>query len=126
MQMSLRAGIGALVIVSGLSTAAPAIADTEIGTLGRAHGTTIQGIVADVFGNRFVLEDATGRVLVSSGPHWHHQLTLRKGERVTVNGELDGDEFDAFTITRQDGEVVAIRPAEGPPPWARGPDSRPF
>jgi hypothetical protein len=47
-----------------------------------------------------------------------------------VTGEVDRDgEFDAYQITRANGAVIEIRPADGPPPWAGGrgrnrPDSR--
>jgi hypothetical protein len=40
------------------------------------------------------------------------------GEYLTVVGEYDEGEFDAFSITRPNGQVMQIRPQFGPPPWA--------
>lgn len=47
---------------------------------------------------------------------------LLAGEQVTVVGEYDDYDFDAFTITRGNGDVLTIRNSQGPPPWAGGPD----
>jgi hypothetical protein len=66
------------------------------------------------------LDDGTGLIIVDAGPRWYHQLNFTPGERVTVVGEYDEGELDAFRITRSNGEVISIRPAGGPPPWAGG------
>jgi len=73
-----------------------------------------------VVGNEFILDDGTGQIIVDAGPRWYHQLSFTTGERVTVVGEYDDGELDAFTITRSNGEVIRIRQAGGPPPWAGG------
>ncbi|NJK27335.1 MAG: DNA-binding protein [Coleofasciculaceae cyanobacterium SM2_3_26] len=102
------------------------LAQVSIGELQQFEGTTITGEVTAIFGNDFILSDGTGQILVGIGPEWYHQLPLQVGERVTVVGEVDYDGFDAFTITRQNGVVLNIRPAFGPPPWSgerrRAPD----
>ncbi|MGX9963102.1 hypothetical protein ACVFYP_07245 [Roseomonas sp. F4] len=100
--------------------AAPAITQTPIGAIAPG-GIAIEGQVTDVFGNRFVLQDATGRVLVEAGPDWYHRLDIRQGERLRVIGRPDGGSFDAFTIRREDGREITIRRAEGSPPWAGRP-----
>jgi uncharacterized protein YdeI (BOF family) len=115
--------IGGTLTLAAAFTMAPASAQTRIGDL-QGAGVTIEGQVADIFGNKFVLEDGSGRVLVESGPPWHHQLSIRRGESVSVTGRLDGDTFDAYTIRAADGRVQVIRPAFGPPPWAGGPNRR--
>ena len=97
--------------------AAPALAQTPIGSLAPG-GVTIEGSVTDVFGNRFVLQDASGRILVEAGPERHRRLELRPGERLSVTGRPAGGGFDAFTIRRPDGSEVFIRNPEGPPPWS--------
>lgn len=88
-------------------------------------GVTVSGTVAQVVGNSFVLEDSSGQLIVDAGPRWWQPITLTLGERVTVRGEIGrSGEFDAFSITRSNGSVINIRPAEGPPPWAGGPHRR--
>jgi hypothetical protein len=82
-------------------------------------GVTIQGQVTDVFGNKFVLEDGTGRTLVETGPEWHNRIDVRPGERLEVVGRPDGGGFDAFRIKREDGREITVGSPEGPPPWGR-------
>jgi uncharacterized protein YdeI (BOF family) len=98
------------------------LANTQIGDLENRRGMTITGEIQSVVGNDFVLNDGTGEVIVDAGPGWWHQLDLTTGESVSVVGEMDEGEFDAFSITRENGEVIDIREPQGPPPWAGGPN----
>ncbi|MEG4519815.1 MULTISPECIES: NirD/YgiW/YdeI family stress tolerance protein [unclassified Microcoleus] len=94
-------------------------AQNRIGELRSSNkGTTISGTVFSVVGNDFILDDGTGQVIVDAGPRWWRQVNLTKNERVTVVGEMDEGEFDAFSIKRADGTTIEIRSPEGPPPWA--------
>jgi hypothetical protein len=97
--------------------AAPALAQTPIGSLAPG-GVTIEGTVTDVFGNRFVLQDPSGRTLVHGGPERYRRLDIRPGERLRVTGRPKHDGFDAFVIRRENGQEITIRSPEGPPPWA--------
>ncbi|MBL0935560.1 MAG: hypothetical protein IBJ07_12520 [Rhizobiaceae bacterium] len=108
------AAVAALVAVAG-----PAAAQTAIGDLNAATGITIEGRVTDVFGNKFVLEDDTGRVLVETGPSWWRTTEVAVGERLTVMGEPDPSRtFDAFSIIHEDGREIKVRDPGMPPPWA--------
>lgn len=107
-----------------VSVPALAAAQVEIGSLDPEGGLSIEGRVTDVFGNKFVLEDETGRVLVETGPDWFHTVTVEPGETLTVVGEPDGNGFAAFSIVRQDGSRIEVRDADGPAPWAGGPRGR--
>lgn len=111
--LPLFASIISIPLVSTLT-----LANTPIGELENLEGITISGEITSVVGNNFVLEDATGEVIVDAGPHWWHQLNLTTGESVTVVGEMDEGEFDAFSIARENGEVIDIRPPQGSPSWA--------
>ncbi|WP_263975198.1 hypothetical protein [Leptolyngbya sp. 7M] len=95
-------------------------AQIPIRDLQRNPGTSISGEIRSVVGNEFILDDGTGQIIVDAGPRWYHQLSLEPGEQVTVVGEYDDYDFDAFRITRSNGEVIQIREAGGPPPWAGG------
>jgi hypothetical protein len=93
-------------------------AQVPIRELQKNRGITVSGVIRSVVGNDFVLDDGTGQIIVDAGPRWYHQLNFTPGERVTVVGEYDGDELDAFTITRSNGDVMQIREPFGPPPWS--------
>jgi hypothetical protein len=95
-------------------------ADVQIGDLSPER-TRIAGTVTDVFGNKFVLADETGKVLVEAGPWFHHRLDISRGEQLAVLGEMKQDGFDAFSIVRADGQVVEIQAPLGPPTWAGPP-----
>lgn len=95
-------------------------AQTAIGELSTGPTVEIAGSVSHVFGNKFVLDDGTGNVLVESGPGWHHDFTVAVGEQLRVRGEPDDGAFDAYTIFRAGGERLEIRPESGPPPWSGG------
>ncbi|MEA5537899.1 DNA-binding protein [Limnoraphis robusta Tam1] len=114
----------ALVLTSPIIPIKSSFAQVPIREIQQTQGLTISGVVTAVFGNKFVIDDGTGQILVETGPPWYHQIQINQGEAVTVVGEYDDNDFDAFTITRQDGTVLNIRPASGPPPWAGGPERR--
>jgi hypothetical protein len=101
--------------------AGTAAAQTPIGDLSPRGGVTIRGEITDVFGNKFVVQDGSGRTLVESGPAWRQRLPLEAGETVTVTGRPGASGFDAFTIVRENGERIEIRGADAPPPRMGGP-----
>ncbi|MGK7921261.1 MAG: DNA-binding protein [Trichodesmium sp.] len=101
--------IGAIAIGMGIiAIATPSLAQTPIGELQRRdRNLTISGQVIGVSDNEFMLDDGTGQILVDVYPN--QSVNLSVGEQVTVVGEYDDDDFDAFSITRQDGSVIDIR-----------------
>ncbi|MBJ7899828.1 MAG: NirD/YgiW/YdeI family stress tolerance protein [Cyanobacteria bacterium RI_101] len=105
-------------IALGFGAGLPLEARTPIGSLANTQGVTLVGAVGNVVGNDFILKDESGAIIVDAGPRWWRPLNLTPGERVTVIGEYDQGEFDAFTIIRANGEAIQIRPAQGKPPWA--------
>lgn len=111
------------IVISGFSGLS-ATAQTPIGELRHDAGTTITGTVRSVVGNEFILDDGTGQIIVDAGPIWYHQISVREGEQLTVVGEYDDYDFDAFRITRSNGDVITIRNGSGRPPWAGGHDRR--
>ncbi|QKD84735.1 DNA-binding protein [Thermoleptolyngbya sichuanensis A183] len=112
-----------LVVGASLVSISPQVTaqSVPIGNLRRHQGITITGTVQSIVGNEFLLRDNTGEIIVDAGPRWYHQINLSPGERVTVVGEYDDYDFDAFRITRENGEVIVIRNGPGRPPWAGGP-----
>ncbi len=96
------------------------LARTKIGDLQQNREITISGTIKSVVGNEFILDDGTGQVIVYTAPRWWQKFNFSAGERVTVVGEYDDDDFDAFKITREDGSVINIRSGPGRPPWSGG------
>jgi len=102
----------------GFGAGLPLQARTPIGSLAHNPGVTLVGAVGNIVGNDFILQDESGAIIVDAGPRWWRPVNLTPGERVTVIGEYDQGEFDAFTIIRANGETINIRPPQGKPPWA--------
>jgi RNase P/RNase MRP subunit p29 len=80
--------------------------------------TDVAGTILAEFGNRFVLEAGTGKVLVDAGPSWYRDLDLTAGEKVIVTGRREGGKLEALTLRRGDGSVVTIRSSSDVAPWA--------
>jgi len=106
-----------------VATSAFAQAITRIRDLPAKTGITISGRVVG-FGeadeNEWIIEDSSGRVRVDAGPRRWRNINLSEGETITVVGEMDDGEFDAFSITKSNGSIIEIRSPQGPPPWAGG------
>lgn len=114
-KFSINLAVAAIVAV--MTTPLIVEAATPISELQNTEGVTISGKVKSVVGNDFTLDDGTGEVIVDAGPRWWQEINVSPGESVTVVGEMDEGEFDAFSITRDNGQTIQIRSAEGPPPW---------
>lgn len=107
-------------VISLLTLPASVEAQTRIRDLHGSSSPTISGRVINIMGNSFTLEDGTGQIVVNAGPRWWREVKVSVGEQLTISGEFEQGEFDAFSITRADGDVINVRSAEGPPPWEGG------
>lgn len=113
----------AVLLTLGLGTTFPVLAQiVPIQSLNQQHGVTISGTVDSVVGNNFTLSDGSGEIIVEAGPRWYQEITVTPGEQVMVAGEYDNGEFDAYRITRANGDLIVIRNGPGRPPWAGGPN----
>jgi hypothetical protein len=116
-----------LPLVAALAFLSAALAQTNqtaIGDLRALEPFSLSGNVVAVMGNTFALEDETGVILIDAGPPWWQPLNLRLGEAVSVVGRPKNGGFEAFSVTREDGAVMDIRPSMGSPPWAGPPWGR--
>ncbi|MFP4008674.1 MAG: DNA-binding protein [Spirulinaceae cyanobacterium] len=88
-------------------------AQTPIRDLQRQSDMTISGEIRRIVGNEFILDDGTGQIIVDAEDIAEYMgkrsLNLREGERITVTGEYDDYDFDAYTIQRSNGEVFRVR-----------------
>jgi uncharacterized protein YdeI (BOF family) len=78
----------------------------------------IKGEVSEVFGNKFVLQDASGRALVDTGPRGEDRAGATKGETVTVQGRFERGVVRAELIAHADGRNEGFGP---PPKGPKGP-----
>jgi len=76
---------------------------------------TVKGKVAEVFGNKFIVQDDSGRALVETGPAGEGGNLVGVNEAISVQGRLERGFLHASFIVRQDGSVEALGPAGGPP-----------
>jgi uncharacterized protein YdeI (BOF family) len=68
-----------------------------------ARPVAVKGQVAEVFGNKFIIQDDSGRTLVDTGPHGEGGKPVAKGETITVQGHFDKGFIHANVMTRADG-----------------------
>lgn len=93
-----------------------------IRNLASAQGIiTIRGRVAESFGNRWVIDDGTGRALVEGGPHDDDDTLAPQGAVVSVQGRFDRGAFHPSFLVDASGTVTPL----GPPPGRHGPHGHP-
>jgi hypothetical protein len=81
----------------------------------------IKGDVAEVFGNKFVVQDGSGRALVDTGPRGEGRMIVAKGETVTVQGRFDSGVVHADVLAHADGRNEAFGPPDRGPKEPKGP-----
>ena len=86
----------------------------SIGDLREDTPVAIKGEVADVFGNKFVVQDNSGRALVDTGPRGEDRKIVAKGETITVQGRFDRGILHAQIVAHADGRNDAFGPPGGP------------
>lgn len=79
---------------------------------------TVKGQVAEVYGDRFVLADASGRTMVDAG----RDTVPTKGATMRVQGRFDDGQLRASYLVDAAGKVTQVGP--GPRPGGRGPDGK--
>lgn len=85
-----------------------------IQALAPSGATAIKGTVAEIFGNKFVVQDPTGRALVETGRDGEDGKLVAKGEAVTVQGRFETGFLHARVLTHGDGRTIVLGPAGGP------------
>jgi hypothetical protein len=73
----------------------------------------VKGKVAEIFGNKFVVQDDSGRALVDTGPRGEGRNPVMAGEDVTVQGHFDRGIVHAQLVMHADGQTDSFG---GPPP----------
>lgn len=82
----------------------------------------VRGRVAEVFGNKFVIQDEGGRALVETGRQGEGGGLVAPAETVTVQGRFEHGFIHAVAIQHADGHNDFVGPPGPPhPPRAMGP-----
>ena len=101
-----------------------ALTPGPVGAMKDGNPVAIRGEVAEVFGNKFVVQDDSGRALVETGPRGEGGGLAAKDETVTVQGRFEHGFVHAVAIQHGDGRTDVLAPP-GPPrpgPMRPGPD----
>jgi len=77
---------------------------------------TIKGNVAEIYGNKFIVQDDSGRALIETGPAGDDGKLVAVGEPVSVQGRFDDGFLHASYIVHGDGKTDALRLPPGPRP----------
>ena len=112
--LALGGGAGA-VITAGTRPSVTMAPATPIAIRALADDSiaTVRGRVAEVYGNKFVLADASGRALVDLGREGDGKALVSAGQPVTVQGRFDDGFIHASFLVGADNKVVALGPIGG-------------
>jgi len=135
--------LGAFVIGGGVTAAAlhtrrPALLMLTPAPIASMHdwsSVAVKGQVTEIFGNKFVVQDPSGRALVETGRAGEGGGLVAKDESVTVQGRFERGVIQAQAISHMDGRNDLIGPPGPPPrppgglladrgPWSARPDGR--
>lgn len=100
----------------------PALAQTRLAQVSieeaLAGGVTIQGRVTDIFDDRVLIEDTTGRILVETAGAADKPPTFEVGQIVKIDGRLRGRVIEARRIVLASGDTTPPATSAGSPPQA--------
>lgn len=107
-------GAGAVKMMRPTPEMAP-LTPVAISAMPASSLVTIKGKVAEIYGNKFVLQDDSGKALIETGRAGEGGTLVSRDEAVTVQGRFDDGFVRASYLVRQDGRTEALRPPKGPP-----------
>lgn len=119
------AGAGGMQVAQRFRTE-PVLLLQPVGINALRDGATgaVKGQVVDVFGNAFVVQDGTGRILVETGPRGEGRAVVSPAETVTVQGRFERGKLHAQLLVHADGSAEGFGP-KPPPPRPDGPPPPP-
>ena len=112
--LAVGGGAGAIAMHATNSsvTMAPAT-PVAIRSLSSSGITTVKGRVAEIYGNKFIIMDASGRALVDTGREGESGSLVTVGEPVTVQGRFDRGFVHAAFLVGPENKVVSLEPLGG-------------
>jgi len=110
-------GAGALRVAGGVPRQAGFVLQpSPIASLTEWTPAAIKGQVAEIFGNKFIIADGSGRALVETGREGEGGRLVKPNETVTVQGRFERGFLHASVIQHEDGRADLVGPPKGPPP----------
>lgn len=92
------------------------MAPVAIARLAQTSGpVTLRGRVAEVYGNKFVLDDGSGKALVDTGPRGDDGALVALGGTTIVQGRYERGFVHASFLVDGSGNVTQLGPVGGPP-----------
>jgi hypothetical protein len=113
---ALGAGVMAIAVAHRPTAIALTLTPTPVAALHEGSAVALKGQVAEIFGNKFILQDESGRALVETGPEGEGAKLVAPSETVTVQGRFDDGFVHAAAITHADGRNDILGPPGPPPP----------
>ena len=124
--LALGGAAGAVVMAETRPSVSMAPANpVAIRSLSSSGIVTIRGRVAEIYGNKFIMADASGRALVDTGREGEGAGLVTAGEPVTVQGRFDHGFVHAAFLVAPGNKVIALEPLDGPPHRHHGPHDGP-
>lgn len=93
----------------------PPMSPVAIATMPASSLVTIKGKVGEIYGNKFILQDESGKTLVETGRAGEAGGLVSKDEVVTIQGRYDDGFVRASYLIDQTGKTEVLGPP-GPPP----------
>ncbi|MBN9219329.1 MAG: hypothetical protein J0I79_15375 [Mesorhizobium sp.] len=90
---------------------------TAITKLASDSDVAVKGKVVEIYGNKFVVDDGSGRALVETGRAGEGGQLVAAGETLTVQGHFDNGFIHGELLMHADGKAESLRP---PRPGPRG------
>lgn len=110
------AGAGAMAVDAPRDTTM-LIQPIPISSLAPYSVVAVKGKVVEIFGDKFVIDDGSGRALVETGPRGEGGKLVTAGEALTVQGHFDDGFIHGDIIVHADGRAESLKP---PRPGPRG------
>ncbi len=120
-------GAVAAVALHGRQPALVMLTPAPITAMHDWSGVAVKGQVAEIFGNKFIIQDDSGRALVDLGRAGERGTLVAKSETVTVQGRFDHGFIHAQAVSHSDGRNDLLGPGRPPrgPLAQRGPAGGP-
>jgi uncharacterized protein YdeI (BOF family) len=124
--LAIGAGAGAFAISETRPSVAMApVTPVAIKSLASDGIVTVRGRVAEIYGNKFIMADASGRALVDTGREGDDRQLVKVGDPVTVQGRFDHGFVHAAFLVGADNKALALGPLGGPHHGRHGPHEGP-
>lgn len=125
MVLAFGAGAGAMAVAHRFQPAITLLPLTPgpVAAMSTWSPVAVKGQVAEVFGNKFILQDDSGRALIETGRRGEWGHLVAKDETVTVQGRFENGFVHAAAVVHANGRTDVLLPP-GPPgmaAWFGGP-----